>query len=213
MSRHGISGCCLRIAGFNGADRFANNHQVVNHPNLGLPIRLEVVFPFRPLDFSDRLLNIEKSISKGSHIGTASRRTESLARSFKPSATIKSTFGPKRSRKSSRNPPKSKSEHSGSVSIRTSRSLSGPAVPRATDPKMRTLDACRLLARLRICSRRSRICCKFSIEFTIAKSVALKRAFITCPLSLDPWIEQRRTLRACGSSASPVTRGKYYRSQ
>jgi serine/threonine protein kinase len=127
----------------NGAHRFANNHQVMHHPDLNQRTAVEdgSALHLLDLDLTDGIEDVLQPVAKVSHSGTASLRTRSRRRGLRPSSVTRSTRHPSNSCKSSSNPPRSNSEQPRRGLINKSTSLSSVASPRATDPNTRTSPA------------------------------------------------------------------------
>src|SRR2546428_571122 len=125
---------------------------------------------------SDGFLDITQSFRYIPHSATASFNTRSRIRSRNPRSVTTSTWHPSISSRSIRRPLRSKRLRPGSISTKRSISLSESASPRATDPKIRTLNAPCLFAVRRMSSR---FVCKSSSRDITVISISLRcRLFV-----------------------------------
>src|SRR6266446_5438730 len=93
------------------------------------------------LDTSKAFANVDDVQPIVFHRGTASCRIVSRRYQCKPAGSTTSTRRPSKSSGSATRPPGKKALWSGRTSTSRSTSLAGPASPRATEPKTRTLYA------------------------------------------------------------------------
>src|SRR5262245_20499090 len=122
-----------------------------------------------PSDPPDALKNVDKVESIVPRIhqsGRASASTRSRMTQWSVSSVATSTFTPNRSCRSSIRPAGNHALVSGPTSTSRSRSLSGPAVPRPTEPKTRTFVAPCCAAMRKISSRCARIASRTAISST-----------------------------------------------
>lgn len=134
---------------------FANDFDMMY--NLGLDQFVRVEGSPAPhgvfLDSFNGIQNIPQTFGVVSHNERASFSIRGRRRGRSPASVTTSTFRSNRRCKSMSRPPKSSKLRPGSRSTRKSKSLLGPASPRATDPNRRTLRAPRRAASCRIVSR------------------------------------------------------------
>ena len=79
----------------NGAHRFANNHQVMHHPDLDQRTAVEGGFALHLLDFdlTDGVEDVSRPVAKVSQSGMASLSTRSRRRGLRPSSVTRSGIG------------------------------------------------------------------------------------------------------------------------
>src|ERR1035441_3936631 len=125
----------LPLGRINSAHRFADDHQVMHHPDLDQRTAVErcLALGRLNLDLGNGVEDVLQAVAKVSHSGIASFSTRSRRRGFSPSSVTRSTRHPSKSCKSSSNPPRSNSEHPLPGLIKKSTSLPSVLSPRATD--------------------------------------------------------------------------------